>query len=467
MNETHKTMTLWHLIASRLLLHLTLAAICVCAVNVLLDHHWPPVYFQMEHSIPHPQELIIDPDLKQYQHLTAEQLQQLNASLQVLDETLTVTESINAAIQPGYQYTVEELLALLLDRQRKHSDHLLYSEHFVNEAGQTVTVILEQHLDRNLFELFQQNARFYAFLKLFLSGLLLLLFMILFIRSIYKPLQKNLDIINSSIAKTPHDATPVDVSQVSLRETRLLLNTYNTMLEKMAQSKREKDALEAQSHRLIANLSHDLKSPMTTIKGYAELLEQEELTAEAQQLYIDRIHSNVSALNSMVELLSEQVKYQYNDYPLHLENKDMNDFLREICANYYTIFEKQGFLMEVQIEETPCYLTFDALCMRRVYANLLENILSHNTAPTQVQICTRILPDCYQIKVKDNGTGIAPSEQDKIFEPFYQGDPARTKQHSGLGLFAAKQLLEKHGASLRLEREPAYKTVFVIEFPLS
>ena len=68
------------------------------------------------------------------------------------------------------------------------------------------------------------------------------------------------------------------------------------------------------------------------------------------------------------------------------------------------------------------------------------------------------------MQIKDNGVGIAAEE---IFEPFYQGDISRTKQHSGLGLFVAKQILEKHGASIALESEPAYRTVFTIRFPLS
>ena len=73
------------------------------------------------------------------------------------------------------------------------------------------------------------------------------------------------------------------------------------------------------------------------------------------------------------------------------------------------------------------------------------------------------LAACYQVQIKDNGVGIAAEE---IFEPFYQGDISRTKQHSGLGLFVAKQILEKHGASIALECEPAYRTVFTIRFPL-
>ena len=464
MNTTHKPITLWQLIAYQLLFHIAIAAVCMFAANFVLNHYWLPFYFQMEDNFPRPRGLLLEAELDHYQSISETQLQELYASLQVLDESLTVIDSRNSSVATGYQYSEKELLSLLLVDRR---DHLISTKQLKNAAGETIIVLLEQQLDSSVFELFQQNARLYAAIQIFIDILILLVCICSFIRAIYKPLRENLTVIGDSIAKTPHDRSHVDPSQLMLLETRALLLSYNTMLDELEQAKAENDKLEAQSHRLIANLSHDLKSPMTNLKGYAELLEQEQLSAEEEKLYISRIHSNISTLNSMVELLSEQVKFQYNDYPLKLERRDMNDFLREVCANYYTIFEKQGFQMEIQIAEEAFYLNFDALNMRRVYANLLENILSHNTAPTQVQIYTQLLPTYYQVQIKDNGAGIAVGEQDKIFEPFYQSDISRTKQHSGLGLFVVKQILEKHGAAISLEREPAYRTVFTIRFPLS
>lgn len=462
MNGIHKPITIWQLIASRLAMHIAVAVLCIVASNMLLNQFWMPVYFQMDHNLPQPRQLLLEPDLEHYQDISPEQLSLLSASLQVLDENLVVVESVNAAIEPGYQYSAQELTNLLLADQE---NQLLHTKQITAQDGTVLTVILKQQLDQDLFALLQQNARVYATITHAISGLVLIVCILSFIRSIYKPLQKNLTIINDSIARTPHNPTPVDPAQVSLLETQTVLRTYNTMLQEIEQAKAEKERLKEQSQRLIANLSHDLKSPMTSLRGYTELLEQQWLSPEEQQLYLSRIHSNISALNSMVELLSEQVQYQYNDYPLQLERKDMNQFLREICANYYTIFEKQGFTMEIDIPERPYYLEFDLLNMRRVYANLLENILSHNPTPAAVQICTASTAQGYRVQIKDNGVGIAAEQKDKIFDPFYQGDLSRTKQHSGLGLFVVQQILEKHGASILLEQEPAYKTVFTIHFP--
>ena len=460
MKKEHN-ITMWQFIAAKLLTHIVAAIFLgIVLVSVLLNRFWLPYY--IDHSPwPAPDPVFFQLDLQQYPTFSEAELQKSDASLQVLDESFQVIYSLNSQRQPGYQYSAEELSDLTF---KKWENHMLRTDKFVNQDGKTVIVLLQTDYDVSI--IFQQCARNYSLFLGITSSLIVILACISFIRSIYKPLQQNLNFINNSIAKTPYNSSHVDLSQVSLQETRLVLTTYNDMLDALEQIRQEKEHLKKQNHRLIANLSHDLKSPMTNLRGYAELLEQDVLSQEEYKQYLNHIHSNISSLNSMVELLSEQVKYQYNDYPLHLEYQDMNDFLREICANYYTIFEKQGFIIDIAIMEEPDYLQFDQLNMRRVYANLLDNILSHNPIPTQVQIATSVQPDCYLIQIKDNGTGIAPEDRDKIFEPFYQGDLSRTKQHSGLGLFVVKQILTKHNATIAIEQEAHYKTVFSIRFPL-
>lgn len=461
MKKIHRIVSLKQLIISKLILHIVIAAVCIFAANFLLRAFWFPFYLDQRDPF-HPNPIFFQTDLREYQSLPEDALVASVTSLQVLNNQLQVIDSRNSTVQPGYQYSIDEFTDLLATEQEKN---MLRANKFVNSEGESVIVILQQQLDEDLFDLLQQNAFNCALLSVIMSGLIILAVCISFIRSVYHPLQTNLRLISSSIAKTPHDPSRVDTSQLSLLETQSVLQVYNTMLDEMEQTKKEKDRLEEQSHRLISNLSHDLKSPMTNLRGYAELLAQEHLTPTEQTKYLNQIHSNILALNSMVELLSEQVKYQYNDYPLHLERKDMNDFLREICANYYTIFEKQGFTMEIDIMDDPYYMEFDRMNMRRVYSNLLENILSHNQTPTQIQIKTIVQEDCYLVQIKDNGIGITSENQDKIFEPFYQGDESRTKQHSGLGLFVVKQILEKHQATITLEQEPDYQTIFTIHFP--
>lgn len=453
------TPVIWKFIASRLMTHVIAAIVCIGIVNLLLNQFWLPIYMTY-HLSPIPGgAAMFQIDLQQYNSMSDDILIKNHASLIVLNDDLQVIYSINSDKTCGYQYSNDALNQLLLQKQK---DYILRAEKIETPQGDSQIVLLK--IDSSFIDVIEQSAHNYSLFVIGCNGIIILLACISFIRSIYKPLQNNLNHINQVIQKTPHDTSPADISQASFMETKLVLQTYNTMLNKMEEIQQQKEESENKSHRLIANLSHDLKSPMTSIRGYAELLEQENLTSAEQTHYLSHIHNNITALNSMVELLSEQVKYQYHDYHLQLEEKDMNAFLREICANYYTIFDQHGFVMDIDIAEEPFLMFFDCTNMRRVYSNLLDNILSHNPEPAQVQIRTANSKEAYLVQIKDNGIGIEQTNKDKIFEPFYQGDLSRTHQHSGLGLFVVKQILEKHNASITLEQEPAYKTVFTIRF---
>lgn len=126
-------------------------------------------------------------------------------------------------------------------------------------------------------------AKVYAIVLVVSSLVIMTIFMLLAVRAIYKPLHQEMSVINDSIAKVPYDPSPVAEEQFGLVEMRASISTYNTMLEEMAAMRQEKEALVEQNYRLVSNLSHDLKSPMTTLKGYAELLEQDDLPPEEQK----------------------------------------------------------------------------------------------------------------------------------------------------------------------------------------
>lgn len=461
-NHNHyRAMTLQSLIARQLMKYLLFALVIMFFFHLIFSLRWNPLYNQYYDKLG-PNPVFYQTDLKDFRSISEEYLLEYNASIEVLDGDLRVIYAKGKFDQQREQYSTNEFIDLLA---MEHPQQMMRTDRYTAQDGTRYTIILRQQLDFDLMISLEKIARLNATLQV-LGSLFILIITIMFCaRSIYKHIQKNLYLVSSSIAKTPHDVSRVDMSKASLVEIQVIIKEYNTMLDKMQQITQEKNQLEEERHRLISNLSHDLKSPMTTLKGYAEVLMDTELTLEEEKKYLGYIYHNVTALNSMVELLFEQVKFQYNDYTLRLEHKDMNSFIRDICANYYMRFDQLGFTVNVEIMEEPYYMDFDLINMRRVYSNLLENIMGHNPVPTEVLIATALRDDCYLIQVKDNGTGIAVEDRQKVFEPMYQGDISRTKQHSGLGLFVVKQILEKHGGRIILSSEPSYKTVFTIYFP--
>lgn len=238
------------------------------------------------------------------------------------------------------------------------------------------------------------------------------------------------------------------------------------MLDELEQIRKEKDSILRQNKTLISNLSHDLKSPITTLKGYSELLIEEDLSPIQQKDYLMYINQRASDLSELISLLFEQVKFQHPDFSLNLEKEDMNSFLRDLCANYYMIFDKHGFDVNIEIDETPHIMDFDSTNMKRAFCNLFENCLSHNKVPTKFEVSTFIKNGVYFIQFKDDGIGVPKENKNRIFDPFFQGDNSRSRNHGGLGLFVTKQIIEKHGGEITLKSEPNYKTVFEIQFKI-
>lgn len=291
-----------------------------------------------------------------------------------------------------------------------------------------------------------------------LFSIIVLLF---FIRSIYIPIKANFGIIELNISNAPYDTSPVDVSLASLQESRDVLSAYNRMVEALNSESTQKQKAVEQNRQLVANLAHDLKSPITILKGYSEVLADGVEDEKSQKEYISYIGKSANDLNNLVSLLFAQTKYQTEDN-LIFQAANINSILREVCANYYMIFDKRGFEFLSDISEESNTMSVDPVNIKRVFTNLLQNILNHNETPTKVLVSSYKAADCFLIKVKDDGSGIGDGDKEKVFDAFYQVDSSRNSQNSGIGLYVAKQIVEKHGGSISLSSEEEYKTVFTI-----
>jgi Signal transduction histidine kinase len=402
-------------------------------------------------------------NLEEFQGVSSDYLKKNRATMEIVDSDLVVTSSKGMKNLTGHQYTPMEFATLLQDRSE--TQNVDYAS-IQGDDGKEYTLVLMQSITKKALKKENEISNFYTFG--FLSGTLTLFIVAftLFVRSIYKPINKSFLFIQNNITKTPYDKTKADVALTSLSESRKVMQSYNDMLDEMEQMRKEKEAAIVQSNRLISNLSHDLKSPITTIIGYSEVLVQENLAPEEQKEYLTYIHQSASDLNELVYLLFQQMTYQYSDYSFNLECGDINGFFRDICANYYMLFDKRGFSVDIQIEDSPHKMCFDKVHMKRAFANIFENCLSHNPNPTKVQIVTCTDASHYTVLFKDDGAGIREEDRENIFEPFSQGDYSRSNRHSGLGLYVTRQIIEKHGGTISLADDPEYKTVFRIQFSL-
>lgn len=403
----------------------------------------------------------LDVDLLNYKEISTDFLNENHLKIEVVDSNLNVIYSKGVNENSNNKYTPEEIASLF--NFDSFEMNIIYKT-FIDDDGNENTIILFQYLTGKVLNKLKQMTYGYVIVLIVGTILIFLALFILCVKNIYKNIKKDFLFIQNNIAKTPYDRTKINIIEAKLLETRDVAESYNEMLNEMERIKLEKDAITNKNTRLISNLSHDLKSPITTLKGYSEILLNDDVSAEERKEYAKFINNSASDLNEMISILFEQVKFQNSDYKLNLTVGDINTFLRDICANYYMIFDKRGFNIEIAIEEKPHIMNFDNVNLKRAFVNILENCLSHNTIPTDVCVSSKTSYDKYIICIMDNGKGISKNAKDMIFEAFYQEDSSRTSGQSGLGLYVVKQIIEKHGGHISLKTNNDYKTIFEITF---
>ena len=217
---------------------------------------------------------------------------------------------------------------------------------------------------------------------------------------------------------------------------------------------------------LISDMAHDLRTPMTTVSGYAQALSDGVVPPEKRQEYLQAIVTKTGRMSEMISALFEYAKLESEGFQLHKEMFDLKELLLRDAADVYTDMEEAGMHFHVDIPDDPIPVKGDSVQLSRVFTNLLVNAMRHNPAGTEVLLMVRRQAAVVQVAVIDDGVPI-PAGTD-IFEPFVKADAARTgNTGSGLGLSIAAMIIEMHGWAISLEQPyPGYTKGFIVQLPV-
>jgi len=244
-------------------------------------------------------------------------------------------------------------------------------------------------------------------------------------------------------------------------------NSFNYMAEKISQGERDKQAYEHERAQLFANIAHDLKTPITTITGYAQILESDVTTDKAiQKQYLQAIRLKSERMNELLDLLFDYTKLESNLPVQQLEAIDMTEVLREAVGLMYTEFEEAEMEIEIDIPAKPIMCMADKLEVLRAINNLLVNALRHNEPKTRILMKLEQQNEAVQIIVADTGAAIPSTMLNQLFKPFVLGDESRrSKGGSGLGLAIVEKLVHRNGGRVFLTPGyQGYTKAFVIAF---
>ena len=207
---------------------------------------------------------------------------------------------------------------------------------------------------------------------------------------------------------------------------------------------------------MLSDIAHDLRTPMTTVNGYANALADGMVRDPQQQAaYLDAIQRKSHRMNDLINLLFEYVKLDSEGFSLDRKPHDLCEIARENAALIYSDVEDAGMTLDVEIPDEPIMVSVDEVQISRVVTNLLTNAMRHNDQGIRIMLCLFRQEGVIHLMVADSGSVIPKDLEEHLIEPFARGDASRKSSGgSGLGLSIAKRVVEMHGWRMKLVQQP-------------
>lgn len=370
----------------------------------------------------------------------------------VLDKNLNVIlESDNAPAKKNY--TEKEIIYM-----RGYYNNGLFIEkyQYINNDGIKRTAIIKsRELYTNSFFKKMNILTKIDFVVFGIAYIILVVIFVFVLRSkFYEPLEK----LNKAMELLTEGKRKKTVDYSGPREFVDICDRFNIMVSKLEDSENQRKKLMNDKERMMADISHDLKTPITSIQGYAKALSDGIIVDEDKDKYIKIIYEKSKKLTELINIFHEYSKLEHPDFNLIFEKVDLSEYLRAYIALKYEDIVESGFNIEVDIPEEEMEIKIDKVQLQRVFDNILGNSIKHNEKGTNIYVSLKEKNDIYEIIIADDGKGISKDIANNIFEAFTVGDESRnSKQGSGLGLAIAKTIVDLHGGTIELEPESLKK----------
>lgn len=251
--------------------------------------------------------------------------------------------------------------------------------------------------------------------------------------------------------------------RTSWKSVESLGGELNRLLDYIQATFERAQFLEQERKRMIANISHDLRTPLTSLLGYMEALQRDKSLNEAEkekflQIAADKGNTLLILLQDFFEL----AKLEADHAEPELQRVDLSKVVQEALLGFYPEFIKAEITPKVNISEAPCYVRGEAAYLRRILDNLLSNALRYGQAGKEIGVAFREEPEVVWVEVWDRGNGISAEDLPHVFERLYTGEASRNTalRGTGLGLTIAKNLVEKQGGQIKASSSPGEKTIF-------
>lgn len=218
--------------------------------------------------------------------------------------------------------------------------------------------------------------------------------------------------------------------------------------------------------QLMTSLSHDVRTPLTTLIGYLDAVHKGVVTGTEREEYIEISRRKAYDLKGYIDVLFDWFKLNSDEFAMTIQRTEAAELTRNILIDWIPLLEDQNIEYSIEIPNQAVIANLDPDSYLRIINNLLQNVITHSQADS-VDILLTKREDIMQLSISDNGVGIGKEDLKQIFSRLYKCDKSRSDKGSGLGLSIAYQLTEKMGGQLSVESSSGQGATFILTLPLS
>ncbi|MCI8483014.1 MAG: HAMP domain-containing histidine kinase [Lachnospiraceae bacterium] len=236
-------------------------------------------------------------------------------------------------------------------------------------------------------------------------------------------------------------------SAVPVGRTNEVIADFNQILEKYRLAGQELQQINRSYRESITGISHDIRTPLTSIKGYVQMVRDPGISQEKKEEYLEIIEGRLVDLTEILDQLFEYARIEAGELQLKTEKLNAGNLFAETLSMFYEDFVKKGCDPEVKISEKPCFIWGDAHAFVRILENLMKNALVHGTGFYEFLMFSE--QSWIVIRISNETETIARKDLDQIFERFYTTDQSGSRKGTGLGLAIAREFTEQMGGEIQ------------------
>ncbi|WP_238883721.1 sensor histidine kinase KdpD [Clostridium sp. YIM B02551] len=223
---------------------------------------------------------------------------------------------------------------------------------------------------------------------------------------------------------------------------------------------------EISMRKMLSNISHDLKTPLTVVLGYIETIQLDNnMESEEREELLSKVHNKTLEVIDLMNKFFDLAKLESGDKDIPITRVNMNEICRKNILDFYDILNNKGVKVNINISEETIYSHGNNEVLDRIINNLISNAIRYGMDGNYLEFNLKFDNEYSYIEVIDKGKGIEESQIENVFERMYTLEDSRNKlfQGSGLGLTITKRLVEKLGGEIYLKSEPYEKTIFTVK----